>query len=412
MQQHAAMGTSPGVLPPPPRRDGWLVDAAVVVEETGFGVVVRPRGVASSDVLRAYLCRHRRAVLQVLHRAAGCVGGAVVLRGWQLDTSEAAESIVHDVLGITPLTPFGETLRSFAAFNERASRLGVSPDGVIQRERSRTVPRAKVGRMQPPHTEFGLGPHRPRVGAFYCEAAPSARSQGSTALCDLAATLEGLRPSDRERLARHGWWNPRTRVVQPWILVHPESGQRVLGQLYCLTDRLSRQALRAYQAVRSRLGEAYPEVVAMDDAGNDQGMDYGFELLREQSRPLALDDAATQRLLQSAFAHTAFFRWQTQDLLLFDNLLFAPWRMPGGTDRRLHAFFGDPIDTRTLCPDDAPACVLRDVQAPCRGGNQLVLDTLGLGGRHWSLTWLAWMPDWMFAWLGRQTWGHRASGDG
>jgi hypothetical protein len=381
-----------------------LDDDAVVVEAAGPWVVVRPSGDASHDALERYLDGHADAVFDALHRRRG-LGGAVVFRGWQVDAPGKAEALVHDVLDVPPLTPFGETLDLFGAFNARASRLGVAPDGVVQRERSRTVPRAKDGRMQPPHTEFGLGPHRPRVGAFYCEVAPSDPSLGSTALCDLAGTLGALRPDDRERLERHGWWNPRARVPQPGALVHPDSGERVLGQLYCLTNALSRQALEAYRAVREA---GWPEVHSMDDAGNDQGMDYGFQLLVD-GRPVDLEGVVARRLLETAFRHTRFFRWQQRDLLLFDNLLFAHWRMPGAPDRRLHAFFGAEADVRRFCPDDAPASVRAAMAEPCAGGNALVLGTLGMGGRPWALRTLMALPDGWFTFIGRRTWARAAA---
>lgn len=36
-----------------------------------------------------------------------------------------------------------------------------------------TAPEAAPVTMQPPHVEFGLGPHRPRVAAFFCELPPA-----------------------------------------------------------------------------------------------------------------------------------------------------------------------------------------------------------------------------------------------
>lgn len=404
------MSTSRSTRAPVETVVSGLDDPSVVVDTSASpAVVVRPRGEGSLATLRTYLTRRRAALFEVLHGGSDA-RGAVVLRGWEVAAPDQAEALVYDDLAVEPLTSFGDTLALFGAFNERAARLGVAPDGVIQRERSRTVPVAKEGLMQPPHTEFGLGPHRPRVGAFYCAVAPADSARGTTALCDLGATVACLSEVDRHALASHAWWNPRAGVPQPWLLDHPESGRRVLGHLYCLTDALSEQALHAYQAVRSarRDVQIYPEVVGMDDAGNDQGLDYGFQLVGAGGRPFDMDVGQARRLLEAAFANTAFFRWEANDLLLFDNLLFAHWRMPGAPDRQLHAFFGAEVDVRSFCSTESPAFLQTQLGASCRGGNALILDTLGLGGRPWALRALMALPDPWFVWAGRRTWA-RAS---
>ena len=56
--------------------------------------------------------------------------------------------------------------------------------------------------MQPPHVEFGLGPHRPRVAAFFCEQPPA--EAGGTALFFLPRAIERMPPSLHAKLRRHG----------------------------------------------------------------------------------------------------------------------------------------------------------------------------------------------------------------
>jgi len=230
--------------------------------------IIRPGSDSSFSGLQKHV-RESKAVVREAIR-----NGGILLRGWNLRSTEEAEALVYDSVGVRPVAQHEPT---FVAFNKRAAQLGVPPDGIEQRANSRTAPHAKPGAMQPAHVEYGFGPLRPQVGAFFCETPPV--SAGQTALVDLRAVLAALPPELVAKLETHGWWNPRACVGQPCLLEHP-SGGRVLGQLWGFTKTLCPLALEAYQAVAAtaeRGGKegVYPPVDRMDVNANDKALDYG-----------------------------------------------------------------------------------------------------------------------------------------
>ena len=312
--------------------------------------IVRPAHDTSLSTLQSVLSEHREEVRAMIH------AGGVAFRGWRITSADEAEHLVYRVIGIAVLPSYPDF---FHAFNERAARLGVPPDGIVQRRNSRTAPNAKPGAMQPPHTEYGLGPIRPRVGAFYCEVAP--QTAGETGLCDLQAALASLPDDLRQAFTASGWWNPRCGVVQPCVFVHPETDSRVMGQLWGFTKTLSAAALAAYWRVADAR-PSYPQVERMDVGGNDAGMDYAHVLVdgdedsprRLRARKRQLSPGQSLRLFEAVYGCASFFKWQDHDLLIWDNVLLGHWRMPGSQPRRLHAFFGDEIDTRDLREPDCP----------------------------------------------------------
>ena len=140
-------------------RDGWAI--------------LEPTGTDASLELLCEWCRQRRASL----RATLFSESALLLRGWEIEHVSQAEAIIFEALGFGQMESYPPW---FVAFNARCERLGVAPGGLVQKDRSRTAPEAAPVTMQPPHIEFGLGPHRPRVAGFFCEQPPA--EAGGTAL--------------------------------------------------------------------------------------------------------------------------------------------------------------------------------------------------------------------------------------
>merc|ERR1739848_428254 len=97
--------------------------------------------------------------------------------------------------------------------------------------------------------------------------------------------------------------------------------------------------------------------------------------------------------------------WEKNDIMLFDNILYGHFRMPGTKPRKLHAMFFNEINTRILHRKDAPVCVVNAVHDEVDGSIDGVLSQLGAGGNIfvlWFTTYL--LPDWFFYLLGILTW--------
>ena len=173
-------------------RDGWAI--------------LEPTGTDASLELLCEWCRQRRASL----RATLFSESALLLRGWEVEHVSQAEAIIFEALGFGQMESYPPW---FVAFNARCERLGVAPGGLVQKDRSRTAPEAAPVTMQPPHIEFGLGPHRPRVAGFFCEQPPA--EAGGTALFFLPRAIELLPPALHAKLRRCGWWAPAARSFNP-----------------------------------------------------------------------------------------------------------------------------------------------------------------------------------------------------
>jgi hypothetical protein len=206
-------------------------------------------------------------VLVVLVARGPCM---LIRPRWEVEHVSQAEVVIFEALGLGKMESYPAW---FVAFNARCERLGVAPGGLVQKKLSRTAPEAAPVTMQPPHVEFGLGPHRPRVAAFFCEQPPA--EAGGTALFSLPRAIELMPPSLHAKLrrhgwwsplpltptptltltlTRHGWWSPRSGVVQPATLRHPESGLETL-QLYAFSHGQVRGKVQARARARaSRCG--------------------------------------------------------------------------------------------------------------------------------------------------------------
>lgn len=173
-------------------RDGWAI--------------LQPTGTDASLELLCDWCRQHRASLH----ATLFSKSALLLRGWEVEHVSQAEAIIFEALGFGQMESYPPW---FVAFNARCERLGVPPGGLVQKERSRTAPEAAPVTMQPPHIEFGLGPHRPRVAGFFCEQPPA--EAGGTALFFLPRAIELLPPALHAKLRRRGWRDAYHPELQP-----------------------------------------------------------------------------------------------------------------------------------------------------------------------------------------------------
>ena len=68
--------------------------------------------------------------------------------------------------------------------------------------------------MQPPHVEFGLGPHRPRVAAFFCEQPPA--EAGGTALFSFPRAIKLMPPELHAKLRRRGAFYRASSTYRAW----------------------------------------------------------------------------------------------------------------------------------------------------------------------------------------------------
>jgi len=337
--------------------------------------------------------------------------GALLLRGWDI-TATNAEQIVFNAMNFSKMEPYPSW---FIDFNKRAERLGVPPaGGLVQSELSRTVPNPPPGTLQPPHVEFGSGPHRPRVAAFYCESGGiCGASFGRVYLPDAVSKLT---VEIRSVLETHGWmWEGGDGVVQPCILVHPETGHCAL-QLYPFSKMLAAFMARALKELRADgLTLLPPEIERI--LYNDECQDQGLTLVTPdgESSARVLTEEQTVEIYKAVLSTMELHAWKTNDLLLFDNILYGHCCMPSGEGEeqqqhpplKLHALFADEVDTRTLLQAHAPACVQQGLSKPCRGAIQTVLDQLGPGGKKGTLTALSHMPDFVFRKIGKQHWANK-----
>jgi len=253
--------------------------------------------------------------------------GGLLLRGWSIHTVKLAEELIFQVLNFPTMELYPKW---FIEFNERAGRLGVPAAGLVQTKLSRNVPTAQKKTMQCPHVEFGAGPSRPRAIGFYCEIV--AKSGGETGRIYFPDAIKRLSPKLKEKLDRNGWWNPIAKsVVQPSILIHPETGMETL-QLYAYSHRIIPNALKAYEEVRVERPEL-PEVKEIFYGGKDK---YPLILVNEAGKKMKLSDEEMKEIFKAMFSTTEVFDWQKNDLLLFDNVLYGHFRLPGEQPRKLH----------------------------------------------------------------------------
>ena len=142
----------------------------------------------------------------------------------------------------------------------------------------------------------------------------------------------------------------------------------------------------------------------MDSAGIDRGLDDGHTLVDADGRKVALTTAESEEMLGAVFTHMSLIEWQESDVLLWDNMLFGHCRMPGCPPRRLHALFGNQVDTREYRQRGAVRVVDEAATAPVKSGNELILAMLGRGGNVHELQRLTATPNWVFRLLGKMLW--------
>jgi len=370
---------------------------AVLTVKDGWSVLHPAGSDTSADALFAYCKEHREAL-----RAAVFSENPLLVRGWDLSHVSHAEHLIFEALGLGKMEIYP---RWFISFNERCERLGVAPGGLVQKRLSRNAPDAAPRTMQPPHVEFGLGPHRPRVASFFCEVPPAA--DGETALFSFPRALELLDPELRRLLHTHGWWTSRSGTVQPATLRHPETGLEGL-QLYAFSHGLTALCLDAYQRARAAERPDLPLVDRIVYSGPDSE---GLTLVTGDGRKVPLGERRTVQLYRAMFGATRLHTWRQGDVLLFDNVLFGHARMPGRQPRLLHAIFAEEMDTRALRPASAPACVHSAAARKSKGAVAITLSQLGPGGWWIILATVMLFPDWCFQIFGRLLWAVNTSGN-
>lgn len=365
--------------------------AVSVNEDTGV-TIVSPvaetgNGMQSLDVW----CRKNRPRL---HNLTFSLGG-VLLRGWNVSSVRQAEQLVFESLGLATMALYPEV---FIDFNIRAKQLGVAPGGLTQTKLSRNAPLAHPGAMQCPHVEFGIGPHRPRVVVFFAEVPPAVG--GKTARVNFPEAIKRMSTNLYHTLSENGWWNPQAKVVQPSILVHPETGLETL-QLYTFSRKLVKVAHEAYVQVREQLRPDLPEVTSIPYEGPH---DYSIVLVAPNGTQFEMPREMQLEMYYAIFATITLQDWQAGDILLFDNVLYGHFRMPGKQPRKLHAIFAEQVDTRTLRPATAPACVHQAADQHANDGIQGVLGDLGPGGNMFVLWLTMQLPDSLFQLVGKWFW--------
>jgi hypothetical protein len=370
---------------------------SVHVRDSGLGddvTIVSPanNNDNSLQVLREWCAENRDTICQ---RFLFQPGG-LLLRGWNISQVEEAEQVIFDCLGLSHMELYPEI---FIKFNVRAQRLGVAPGGLTQTKLSRDAPKASHGTMQCPHVEFGLGPFRPRIVSFFVQIPPSVG--GTTGRVFFPQAIPQLSPKLYDMLQHNGWWNPIAKVIQPSILVHPETGLETL-QLYTFSRQLAPVAHQAYVSVRETERPDLPEVLDIPYNGDS---DFGITLVRPDGTKFEMPHDMQLELFKAIFSTIRLQSWQKGDLFLFDNILYGHFRMPGEQPRKLHAMFAHEIDTRKLYQQDkAPECVKKGAQQRAKGSIDTTLHQLGAGGNMWILWFVMLLPDKLFQWLGRWAW--------
>ena len=379
------------------RTDPRHCAAASTVHTTSMAggvTVVTPGDATRSDVdALATWCRGCREWI----RATVLSRGGLVLRGWRLRGVADAERLIFEAMGFPTAEPFPQV---FLDFNARAARLGVPPGGITQSNLSRDAPRAQRGVMQPPHQEFGLSVYRPRVVSFYVEEAPKRGADGASGRVYLPDAARRLPPQLLELFRENGWWNPLAGAIQPAVMLHPETGVETL-QLYSFTQPLAAAAKEAYAQVRREHRPDLPNVDSVDYGGSET---YSLQLVRPNGTRFELPKERVLEYFRAMFLEASLHEHQTGDLLLFDNLLYGHFRMPGAPPRKLHAMVADEVDVRTLRPPDAPACVNDAAEAEATRAIEALLGQFGTGGNLVALRSLLFLPDALFQLAGHVFW--------
>jgi len=346
-------------------------------EESDVTVVSPGDGSNNSLSTLAAWCRDNQQFIRQLVFAPG----GLLLRDWEIATVHEAEELIFEHMGFPPMETFPQT---FLDFSQRATRLGVPPGGLTQTKYSRNVPAAQKGTMQEPHVEFGLGPNRPRVVSFFVEEPPAV--DGSTARVFFPAAVQRLSPELYRLLSENGWWNPLAGTVQPSILIHPETQMETL-QLWSFSRKLASTALEAYVRTREKRRRdnesSLPFVSDIPYAGQHN---YEMVLVQPNGTRFVVPHELQVEYYEAIFSTVRLQHWQKGDLLLFDNVLYGHFRMPGEPPRRLHGIFAQNLDTRTLHPPDAPECVAEAAQRPAKRATQAILDQIGTGGNLYVRT--------------------------
>mmetsp|Transcript_53 Transcript_53/g.233 ORF Transcript_53/g.233 Transcript_53/m.233 type:complete len:407 (-) Transcript_53:982-2202(-) len=345
---------------------------------------------ASAEALSKWCCANRELLSGLVYAKGG-----VLLRGWELHSVKQAESLVFNAIGMSQMRPYPQ---AFLDFSLRAKKLGVPAGGITQEKLSRDVPAAQEGIMQTPHQEFGIGVFRPRFVSFFVKVAPP-RGTGPTARVYLPDAVQRLSPELRDLLRTHGWWVEQAGVIQPSLLIHPESGAECL-QLWCFSRTLAPIAYEAYLQVRA---SERPDLPFVESIPYDGRPNFPITLVSADGRSkFTLPREQALELFRAVFSTMSLLYWEAGDLFIFDNMLYGHMRMPGPPPRSLHALFGDEVDTRAYAAADAPACVLAAARLKAKGSIELLLEQSG--ARMWLLRLLLWIPDWLFIWLGRHLW--------
>lgn len=370
---------------------------SVTTDEVGDVTIVSPTTHSENNdvpILDAWSKENQADIRRCIFQKGG-----LLFREWNIANVTDAESIIFDSIGLQPMEQFPEI---FLEFNVRAKELGVPPGGLTQTKLSRNVPVAHVGNMQPPHVEFGLGPYRPRVVGFFAEVPPAAG--GSTGRVYFPDAVRQLSPEFYQLLQENGWYMPQAGVVQPSLMVHPETGRKTL-QLYSFSKKLASVAHQAYREVREAQRPDLPQVLEIlitETQGNT--VDYTLELVRPNGTIFEMPHHFQLEYYRAMFTTLRLQHWRKGDLLLFDNLLYGHMRMPGEQPRKLHAIFAEEVDSRNYRPANSPRCVQEGAKQPAVGSTQVLLNQLGPGGNMWLLWFLCQMPDIVFQVCGNLLW--------
>ncbi len=128
--------------------------------------------------------------------------------------------------------------------------------------------------------------------------------------------------------------------------------------------------------------------------------------MNDDGSKFSLTEKETIELYKAMFSTLEIHTWQKDDIMIFDNVLYGHFRMPGEEPRKLHAIFTEEVDTRKMREKTGALikCVERDATKPCKRAIALTLAQLGAGGSPLVLTMLTFIPDFLFRFLGNRFW--------
>ena len=393
----------------------------IETSEAQTPLVVEPARAQDGNIAsaRSYLGSHSAELLRDLARH-----GAVLLRGFRVDSARALEDVVLSIDGLHGMAAMfmsepGRTRLPQTQFALHTNSLYKTGGGLM------------LGGF---HNENYYCPDVPRYISFAC-VVPSWLG-GETGLVNTAALYGDLSETLRQKLERRPFWASAWRVsdiaarygltpgeveefcaeagfprrahngkqlvmmYKPSVVEHPLTGERGLqlnlwGELEELgfaaaVRKAFRQDYAGLAWAFHRLVWRFPRLEVLDLLGSLHAPKFVLRTLRNRSRrerPRPLDDRVStafsadeiDRVARAVRRRFSSFTWKRGDLLIIDNLKMAHAGMPGYGPRELAALLCNPL--RFPSAADGPGCYAPHEESAETLATQLLRKAPLQGGR-------------------------------